>query len=305
MEQPDASGYVYVVKLREHIGMGAPVYKIGQTKDVTQRMSDYPSGSALLLTCQTRDRVSCERRMIRSLLVSQSRRMDLGNEYFEGDIGEILMTVTKIAIDVGVRECKRVWRQRCRAPRHHVMNHGRTCEFVMDAFVVSVGGMITGQYRGCRMKLGVIHDHVRAFADREGLLCKTLTASNVGAKLASLYGCKVLQDLGETIIMFPGVVNVDASPPVEQLSGSGSEICSVQSFLEEHCEFGTGLRTSSAELSSKYREWSGRVASDKWFHARLRAMGLVKKSGMRIGSEKVMGYDGICLKRCPPHADVP
>ena len=21
--------------------------------------------------------------------------------------------------------------------------------------------------------------------------------------------------------------------------------------------------------------------------------------GMRIGSEKVMGYDGICLKRCP------
>ena len=155
------------------------------------------------------------------------------------------------------------------------------------------------------MKLGVIHDHVKAFAEREGLFCKTLTASNVGAKLASLYGCKVHQDLGETVVMFLGVVKVDASPLIIEQRSCGSEICSVQSFLEEHCEFGIGLRTSSAELSSKYRELSGHASSDKWFHARLREMGLVKKSGMRIGSEKVMGYDGICLKRCPPHADVP
>ena len=71
----------------------------------------------------------------------------------------------------------------------------------------------------------------------------------------------------------PGVVNVDASPPVGQRI-TGSEICSVQSFLEEHCEFGIGLRTSSAELLSEYRDWSGSVASGKWFHARLRAIGL-------------------------------
>ncbi len=101
-EQPDASGYVYAVKLREHINMAAPVYKIGQSKDVTQRMAaDYPPGSALLLTCHTIDRMPCERTIIQRLIASQQRRMDLGNEYFEGTLGEILMTVTQSAIDAG------------------------------------------------------------------------------------------------------------------------------------------------------------------------------------------------------------
>ena len=59
----------------------------------------------------------------------------------------ILMTVAKSAIEVGVRGCKRVWQQRYRAHGHNVMQvcHRRTCEFVMAAFVVSVGGMITAR----------------------------------------------------------------------------------------------------------------------------------------------------------------
>ena len=71
---------------------------------------------------------------------------------------------------------------------------------------------------------------------------------------------------------------------------------SVQAFLTEHCEFGDGKRVSSANLLYHYRQAAERNTTDKWFHAQMKAKGFLKKSGMRIGGTKVMGYDGVGLK---------
>ena len=68
----------------------------------------------------------------------------------------------------------------------------------------------------------------------------------------------------------------------------------VQSFLTEHCEFGEGLRVSSDELYHSYSSQNDqRDVSSKWFHAQLKSKGFLKKSGMRIGRSKVMGYEGM------------
>ena len=242
--------------------------------------------------------------MIQSLLVSHRRRMDLGNEYFEGNLGDILTTVTQCAIDAGVQECARVWRQRSRTPRCVVVvRHGQTCESVMEAFMVSIGGMMTGQYTGCRLKLGTVHDHVRAFAERKGLFCKTLTAGNVGAKFASLYGCKMLQISGEKYVMFPGehveYVVVGGDPMVEPgITGPRTYLAeqdSVKMFLAENCEFGEGLRVSSTDLFDRYKATTSEEATNKWFHAQMKVKGFVKKTVRLSGGGQVQGYEGFSL----------
>jgi hypothetical protein len=169
----------------------------------------------------------------------------------------------------------------------------------MEAFVVSIGGMMNGQYTGCKLKLGVIHDNVKAFADREGLFCKTLTAANVGAKLASLYGCKMRQDWGETLVVFPGVVE-SAVVGVDQMVEPGitgprtylAEQDSVKLFLAENCEFGEGLRVSSTDLFDRYKATNSEEATNKWFHAQMKVKGFVKKTVRLSGGGQVQGYEG-------------
>jgi T5orf172 domain len=43
-------GYLYIIHIREHIRFNENIYKIGCTKDITQRLRQYPKGSKLLFT---------------------------------------------------------------------------------------------------------------------------------------------------------------------------------------------------------------------------------------------------------------
>ncbi len=108
---------------------------------------------------------------------------------------EIAQVVAMSAFDTGAAECRRAWRVRNIAERQPGRQPGRanqtaqTCEYVLDEFVKSVGGVAGGEYSGRRLRLMEVREHVRQFAERRGLVCKTLTAGNVGSKLSSLYGC--------------------------------------------------------------------------------------------------------------------
>ena len=86
-----------------------PVYKIGQSKNIRGRINEYPPGSALLLTCQTQDCVSCEK-LIMLRLGTHKRRLDLGKEYYEGDLGSIMMVVVECALGTGLPETTKAWR---------------------------------------------------------------------------------------------------------------------------------------------------------------------------------------------------
>jgi phage/plasmid-associated DNA primase len=71
----------------------------------------------------------------------------------------------------------------------------------------------------------------------------------------------------------------------------------VQAFLAEHCEFGEGLRESSASLFQRYKEESDGVAtSDKWFHGQMKSKGFVKKV-IRVGGIPTNGYVGLQLRK--------
>ena len=105
------------------------------------------------------------------------------------------------------------------------------------------------------------------------------------------------QDWGETLVVFPGVVGSvveGGDTPVEQRI-SNSEIHSVQSFLEEHCEFGKGLRISSSDLFYRYQVTND-DAMIKWFHTQMKGKGFIKKT-VRMVSGTITKYDGFRFRQ--------
>ncbi len=79
-----AGGYVYVVHEREFKESGRPVYKVGRSGDIFQRLKSYPNGSHPLLTASVRDQVAAETQLKERCELKMERRLDIGHEYFEG-----------------------------------------------------------------------------------------------------------------------------------------------------------------------------------------------------------------------------
>ena len=69
----------------------------------------------------------------------------------------------------------------------------------------------------------------------------------------------------------------------------------VRVFLQERCEFGEGLKVSSALLYDYYRE-THEEATSKWFHQQMKSKGFLKKPTRIPGMGIVQGYEGFKVK---------
>jgi hypothetical protein len=74
------SGYIYIVKLREHVKTGEKIYKIGRTKDINRRFPQYPKGSHLIYCIYTEDVICKESEILQNL--NEFICKEYGNEYF-------------------------------------------------------------------------------------------------------------------------------------------------------------------------------------------------------------------------------
>ena len=94
-------GNIYVLRLRECINSNQNIYKVGRTnKGYTNngtliRFKQYPKGSELLFSCSVDNTLDAERGIIDKLRNTCKSRLDYGNEYFEGNLEEILLIVTQ------------------------------------------------------------------------------------------------------------------------------------------------------------------------------------------------------------------
>jgi hypothetical protein len=86
-------GYIYIIKLREHINTNESIYKIGKTQDIIRRFKEYPKGSKLLFTTCTENMDYTETILKNEL--HQYLRKDLGSEYFECNINIIKIIIDK------------------------------------------------------------------------------------------------------------------------------------------------------------------------------------------------------------------
>ncbi len=88
------SGYIYILIEREFIKTEENVYKIGKTKqEYMKRFKQYPKDSVLIeqIYCEHCDEI--ERELIKLFKVKYTQRRDIGIEYFEGDVKDMVHTI--------------------------------------------------------------------------------------------------------------------------------------------------------------------------------------------------------------------
>lgn len=83
--------YIYLLREREFIKTGEPVYKLGKTKQPNlARFSRYPKGSEILLQTACTDCDTAEKELLRLYKNKFTQRSDIGSEYFAGDPREMI-----------------------------------------------------------------------------------------------------------------------------------------------------------------------------------------------------------------------
>jgi hypothetical protein len=79
--------YIYLLQEREFVTTNENVFKIGRTTQVNfTRFNQYPKSSKLYFQSYCGDCHICEREIIALFSERYNRRMDIGGEYFEGNV---------------------------------------------------------------------------------------------------------------------------------------------------------------------------------------------------------------------------
>jgi hypothetical protein len=86
--------YIYIIREREFIRFNEPTYKIGRTsQSPDERFSGYPKGSEIVHYTMVEDSQAAEKQLISIFKKTFEHKKEYGNEYFKGDINEMLRII--------------------------------------------------------------------------------------------------------------------------------------------------------------------------------------------------------------------
>jgi hypothetical protein len=86
--------YIYIIREREFIRLNEPTYKIGRTSQLPDdRFNGYPKQSEIILYTAVEDPQAAERKLMSVFKNKFERKKGYGNEYFNGDINEMITLV--------------------------------------------------------------------------------------------------------------------------------------------------------------------------------------------------------------------
>lgn len=92
--------YIYIIHERDFINAKQPIYKIGKTtKTIQTRYVQYPKNSKLLFTQHVNNCHIVEKNIIRVLTEKFKIRKDIGSEYFEGKLNDIIKCVIDVCYE--------------------------------------------------------------------------------------------------------------------------------------------------------------------------------------------------------------
>jgi hypothetical protein len=97
---------LYLIHTREFISTNKEIYKIGRSSNIENRVRNYPNGSNLLLSIISRNSIQCEKDLIKKFKLTFTQKQFYGNEYFEGDVDEMINMMCDYIITDN-KECKR------------------------------------------------------------------------------------------------------------------------------------------------------------------------------------------------------
>ena len=85
--------YIYLVHCRASVNANENVYKIGKSIDFNKRLSGYDKGTIPIFTIYVKECDDFEKILIKLFETKFSHRKDYGNEYFYGNVGEMIQTI--------------------------------------------------------------------------------------------------------------------------------------------------------------------------------------------------------------------
>lgn len=88
-------GYFYLIHIREFIISNQSIYKLGKTTCIKRRFTQYPKNSKLIFSKKIENKDETENHMKHIFKKKFNQRLDIGTEYYEGDIDEIICVVNK------------------------------------------------------------------------------------------------------------------------------------------------------------------------------------------------------------------
>lgn len=98
--------YIYLIKEREFINSGEPIYKIGKSKqENAKRFSSYPKGSLLIYQKICSDCNTLELEIINEFRIKFINRKDIGSEYFEGNVEQMFDIMDVLVKKNGYNNC--------------------------------------------------------------------------------------------------------------------------------------------------------------------------------------------------------
>jgi hypothetical protein len=91
-------GYIYILQEREFIKTSENIYKIGKTskKYVIDRFKQYPNNSKLFGAWKVDNIDEFEKLIKASFTLKYNKRTDIGIEYFEGDINNMILNIENL-----------------------------------------------------------------------------------------------------------------------------------------------------------------------------------------------------------------
>jgi hypothetical protein len=93
------SGFLYILREREFLKTNELIYKIGKTINMRSRMPAYPKDSRLYLCFYCSSDIDVmEKHMILVFDDIFVKRVDIGAEYYEGDIVQMLTVMTQYCL---------------------------------------------------------------------------------------------------------------------------------------------------------------------------------------------------------------
>lgn len=91
------NNYIYLIHEREFIKTNEPIYKIGKTTRGYDRIKEYPKSSQMKLMLHCPNNLDSTETLLKKELNNRFiRRTDIGSEYFEGDVDDMICYIQNI-----------------------------------------------------------------------------------------------------------------------------------------------------------------------------------------------------------------
>ena len=92
------TNYVYIIQEREFVRLDEQTFKIGKTgqNPPWKRFDGYPKGSKVLLLLEVPEKHLFERKIINVFKEKYEHMTDYGNEYFNGNVNEMIQDMISI-----------------------------------------------------------------------------------------------------------------------------------------------------------------------------------------------------------------